>query len=576
MDEVEKLQDGERASTSHNHSDLAYRIDERPPWMMTIMMAVQHFSATFSGSLVLPFLLSSSICFDKDPALLTRLIATTFFITGLSTILQIMFGSRLPIIQGPGAGFIIPAIAALSVRGECPAELTANSTQQERDMLKEEAYNRMNELQGSVLVASIIQCLIGFTGLMGIVLRFIGPITIAVTLAMIGIGVFPLIMNLAGKHWCISIPTAALVIFFSKICSKWKIPCLGGKQLRMLEFFPVLLSISIMWIICAILTACDVFPSDSSVYGYAARTDLKTDNLKNTPWISFPYPGQWGWPTFNIAAIVGTLSAIVISVLDSIGDYHACAQVAHVPAPPAHAINRGIGVEGAAGLLASFWGTGMGVVSYSSDIALLNLTKAASRSILIGSGLIFILVGFFTKVSALFNGIPKPILAAGSVTVGMITSIGLSNLSYVKMDSSRNILVVGFSLVVAIGIPQYLGKHPEAIDTGSKSVDNILEGLLLNGMLLGAVISTFLDLVIPGTPEERGSNWREVIETNEENADYKERCSKEGYRVYDFPFGMKTITEQRWTRYFPFSPTFQRDIKVDSDDKPQFELIVSE
>lgn len=33
---------------------------------------------------------------------------------------------------------------------------------------------------------------------------------------------------------------------------------------------------------------------------------------------------------------------------------------------------------------------------------------------------------------------------------------------------------------------------------GSKNVDNILGGLLLNGMLLGAAISTFLDIVIPG------------------------------------------------------------------------------
>ncbi|KAJ8047236.1 Solute carrier family 23 member 2 [Holothuria leucospilota] len=106
IEEGEELQDGKGVSTLPQMSDLVYRIDERPPWMLMIMMAVQnltftsrfpqlqHFSANFGGSLVLPILLSSSICFDKDPALLTRLIATTFFITGVSTILQIMLGSR--------------------------------------------------------------------------------------------------------------------------------------------------------------------------------------------------------------------------------------------------------------------------------------------------------------------------------------------------------------------------------------------------------------------------------------------------------------------------------------------------
>lgn len=47
-----------------------------------------------------------------------------------------------------------------------------------------------------------------------------------------------------------------------------------------------------MWIVCAVLTACGVFPEDSNVYGYAGRTDLKADNLRDSPWISFPYPGK--------------------------------------------------------------------------------------------------------------------------------------------------------------------------------------------------------------------------------------------------------------------------------------------
>lgn len=66
---------------------------------------------------------------------------------------------------------------------------------------------------------------------------------------------------------------------------------------------------------------------------------------------------------------------IVVSILDSIGDYHACAQISREPPPPHHAVNRGIGVEGIGGLLAALWGIGFGVSSYSGDIALLGLTK---------------------------------------------------------------------------------------------------------------------------------------------------------------------------------------------------------
>lgn len=65
----------------------------------------------------------------------------------------------------------------------------------------------------------------------------------------------------------------------------------------------------------------------------------------------------------------------MVSILDSIGDYHACAQAACETPPPDHAVNRGIGVEGIGGLIASLWGTGVGVASLSGDIALLSLTK---------------------------------------------------------------------------------------------------------------------------------------------------------------------------------------------------------
>lgn len=53
-----------------------------------------------------------------------------------------------------------------------------------------------------------------------------------------------------------------------------------------------MLAVVIMWFVCLILTVAGVFPEDPNTYGYAARVDTKSDNLKNTPWFSFPYPGK--------------------------------------------------------------------------------------------------------------------------------------------------------------------------------------------------------------------------------------------------------------------------------------------
>lgn len=51
-------------------------------------------------------------------------------------------------------------------------------------------------------------------------------------------------------------------------------------------------------------------------------------------------PGQWGLPTVTAAAVLGMFSATLAGIIESIGDYYACARLAGAPPPPVHAINR--------------------------------------------------------------------------------------------------------------------------------------------------------------------------------------------------------------------------------------------
>lgn len=49
---------------------------------------------------------------------------------------------------------------------------------------------------------------------------------------------------------------------------------------------------------------------------------------------------QWGVPTVTAAGVIGMMSAVVASIIESIGDYYACARLSCAPPPPIHAINR--------------------------------------------------------------------------------------------------------------------------------------------------------------------------------------------------------------------------------------------
>lgn len=48
----------------------------------------------------------------------------------------------------------------------------------------------------------------------------------------------------------------------------------------------------------------------------------------------------------------------------------------------------------------------------------------------------------------------------------MIAAIGIANLSFIKVDASRNLFIIGFSIFVGLGVPYYIKSNPGSIQTG--------------------------------------------------------------------------------------------------------------
>ncbi|KAJ8037443.1 Solute carrier family 23 member 2 [Holothuria leucospilota] len=536
--------------------DLVYGIDERPPWPTLFMLSTQLFLAVFSGILAMPLILSPFICLDSDKVALSEVIGTNFFVSGIITFLQSTFGSRLPIVQGPTAAYLLPAIVMTGFRGDCPLPLTANSTTEEHDLISNEWKSRMCEIQGAIALASLTQFVIGFTGICGLLMRFIGPITIASTISLIGISLFPVAVDISSTHWGIAALTSFQIILYSQVVERFGIPCPGGRRLFVFRFFPVLLAMLMSWGFCGILTATNVFPHESDAHGYEARTDIYPDTIEKAPWFRVPYPGQWGMLKVTSAGYLGMLAGALASITESIGDYQACARISDAPTVPSHAINRGIGIEGFGCIIAGLLGSGNGSTSYGESIAIVGLTKTSSRIVVQGTSVLLVLVGMFGKINAVFTTIPYPVIGGVvAVTFGFVATVGLSNLQFVDMNSSRNYTVFGFSLFIGLSIPDYVNSNPDAINTGVVLVDQLLTITLGTSMFIGGITACILDNLLPGTDEERGmKTWQE---TNEDDGQTPAEEVRDTKSCYDLPFGMNYIKAWKWTRYLPFSPTFQ-------------------
>lgn len=120
--------------------------------------------------------------------------------------------------------------------------------------------------------------------------------------------------------------------------------------------------------------------------------------------------GQWGTPTVSAAGVFGMLAGVSASIIESVGDYYACARLSGAPPPPKHAINRGIGMEGIGCLLTGVFGSGNGTTSYSENIGAIGITKVGSLRVIQFGAIVMMFVGVLGKIGALFVTIPDPIV----------------------------------------------------------------------------------------------------------------------------------------------------------------------
>ena len=455
----------------NKNNNLLYGIDDKPPLVETTVLGLQHYLTMFGSTLAIPLILSKPLGLEDKPVELGWLIATMFFVSGITTLLQTTWGNRLPIVQGGTFSFLAPTIAV------CGMAALNNSGWEVR----------MQHVQGAIILGSLVEIGVGATGLVGRLLRFVGPITIAPTIALIGLALFKFGAPMAGTHWPVGGLTIILIILFSQY--------LKSKH-RSFELYPILLAILTAWAAAAILTVAGVF-----TVGHPSFTSM--ENLRNAPWLRVPYPLQWGIPQFGIAAFVGMLAGYIASMVESIGDYYACARLSGAPTPDKRLINRGITFEGIGCFVAGLFGTGNGTTSYSENIGAIGLTRVGSRRVVQAGAIIMILLGTVSKFGALFTTIPSPIVGGMYCAMfGMIAAVGLSNLQFVDLNSTRNLFILGFAFFMGLSVPEYFASNPLTLDL--EWLSNIINTLGSTGMAVGAFIALLLDNTIPGTDEERG------------------------------------------------------------------------
>ncbi|AFZ71792.1 uracil-xanthine permease family protein [Natronobacterium gregoryi] len=504
---------------------IEYGIDDRPPLGESTVLGIQHYLTMIGANIAVPLILADAMGMPGD--ITAQFVGTFFVVSGIATLAQTTFGNRYPIVQGAPFSMLAPALAIVAV-------VTTGGVAGQPDWQA-----ALLQLQGAIIVAAAVQVLMGYFGLVGKLQRFLSPVVIAPTIALIGLSLFDAgqITSPDQSWWLLGL-TLVLIVLFSQYLD------LKHKAFRL---YPVILAIAIAWLLAAVMSWMDLLVGDHP--GYVPLGEV-TDASLLLP----IYPFQWGVPEFTTAFIIGMFAGVLASIVESIGDYYAVANLTGSAAPSERRINHGIGMEGLMNIFSGIMGTG-GSTSYSENVGAIGLTGVASRYVVQIGALVMLVAGFVGYFGQVIATIPDPIV--GGLFIAMfaqIVAVGIGNLRHVDLDSSRNVFVIGFALFVGLAIPEYMANFENTLvfrdAVGIEATLAPLLGMELiagtalagwleatalavvdtvfiigsTGMAIGGLAALFLDNTIPGTREERGlAQWDRLTEDDSEFEPFWER-----------------------------------------------------
>ncbi|GAY39440.1 hypothetical protein CUMW_044390 [Citrus unshiu] len=451
---------------------LQYCIHSNPPWPQALLLAFQHYIVMLGTTV----LISSTLVplmggghGDKG-----RVIQSLLFMSGLNTLLQTLFGTRLPTVMGPSAAFTLPVLSIIN-------DYNDGSFTSEHDRFR----HTIRTIQGSLIVSSFINIVLGYSGAWGNLARFFSPIVIVPFVCVVGLGLFMRGFPLLGNCVEIGLPMLVLLV----ICQQY-LKRLHPKAHFIVERFALLFCIGVVWAFAAILTAAGAY-----------------NNV--------PYPFQWGTPIFRASHVFGMIGAALVTSAESTGTFIAASRFAGATAPPAHVLSRSIGLQGIGMLVEGIFGSLVGTTASVENVGLLGLTHIGSRRVVQISTAFMIFFSIFGKFGAFFASIPLPIFAAiYCVLLGIVAAVGITFIQFANNNSMRNIYILGLSLFLGISIPQYFASKTTEdghgpVRTGGGWFNDIWNTIFSSPPTVAMIVGTVLDNTLDArdTVADRGLPW---------------------------------------------------------------------
>lgn len=391
-------------------SELIYGLDDRPPWLETLVLAFQHF-IILTPRLVYPAIIVQG--FNGPPALAASMVALTMIAAGIGTLMQVNrkgpLGSGYLDPPGCGAAYIHPSIQAGLLGG--PALIL-----------------------GMTVLSGLVECL--FSRFFYRLRALFPPHVLGLVVTMVGLSlVKTAVTNFKGgpavdhANMALNVLTGLVTLLTILGVSVWG----KGKG----KLYSLLAGI-----VTGYLAALLLGVAQWEVLRRALSMDL----------LALPNLEHPGWSLDPSLAVV-FLIASISTALKTSGEIITCQKIndSDWQHPDMKPVAGGLLADGAYTALSGLLG-GVALSSSAANIGLSQATKATSRRIAYATGLILMGLAFVPPLPYFFTNMPKPVAGASLIFVSCFMVVAGIQMMTLRMLDARKTYVIGISLIFGLSV----------------------------------------------------------------------------------------------------------------------------
>ena len=439
-------------SAAAAQNEVRYQPNESPPNLLSLGLGFQLVLLSIAGIVLTPAIIVRAA--GGDEAYLMWAVFAGLCVCGVSTILQAVrvgrIGAGYVLLMGTSGAFIAVSITALTEGG--PGLLAT-----------------------LVVASSLFQFLLASR--LSLLRRVITPLVAGTVIMLISVTIMPIAFDMlakaAAETHSAGVPasaaatllcTAGLAIFAKRALRLWA-PVLG------------------------VATGCIV----GAFYGL-----YDTARVAAAPWIGLPGSG-WPGLDLTLGSAFWTLLPVfvlvtVVGAIETVGDAIGIQQVSwrRPRAADFRSVQGAVGADGVGNLLSGLMGT-VPNTTYSSSVAVTELTGVAARSVGVYIGILFVVFAFFPKVTAVILAIPDPVVAAYvTVLMAVLFVLGMRIVTQDGIDARKSV-VVGLSFWLGVGFQN----QQIFADYMGGTVALILGNGMAAGGLVAILLTVAMDLAKP-------------------------------------------------------------------------------